>query len=107
MNMTKRQVIDRHGNEIELDDDAILPDGCRMRVPLILRDGETVDGVRAIADQQRLDALSRDAARVQAYADEFTRQREQREREARSDPGHAAYLDYCERLQRGSMGVAA
>jgi hypothetical protein len=86
-----------------------IPDGTVIRVPMLALDemqrdiaGHTVD--QRIRDNRRanqaaLDAARREADRVQAFADHFTAQREQREREARDE--NRAYSAYCEALSNG------
>jgi DNA-binding helix-hairpin-helix protein with protein kinase domain len=95
------------------DDDAKhreIPDGTRIRVPMLALDSvqREIAGQAAVdarvadnvkANQAALDAARREADRVQAFADHFTEQREQREREARDE--NRAYSAYCEALSNG------
>ena len=82
------------------DDNEVVPDGGIVRVSILAMDS-TQRQVAALdervqhnirANRATLDRMKRDADRVQAFADQFTAQRE-----ARAD--HSAYGKYCARLE--------
>jgi hypothetical protein len=100
-------VTDKHGNEIELDDDEPLPDGAHVSVRLPFMDAHERTAAAALADALE---VSKRVQRAQA----FVAQREQAlaDRQALFDthragsrPGtkeqrDARYTAYCERITR-------
>ena len=100
-------IIYKHRFEDE-DERVIVPDGGRVRVSILAMDS-TQRQIVALdervqhnieANQATLEAMQRDAARVQAFADHYTAQR-------KAEADNSAYGSLCARLERAYMEAAA
>lgn len=105
MNTLKYRVFDRFGNEIDPADDAVLPDGCTVRVPMLMQDSmqraiaADTEGAKALAEnaaasQRTLDALHTQAQGVQRHADHYTIEAARRDHELTRN-GYSASLNFA------------
>lgn len=114
--MNKPLMYDRHGNLIDSEDDTVLRDGQRVRVPMMLMDGMQreiaeraaatglTDATREVvahnlaAGQRQVAAMADHAAGVQRHLDELRGEARARQALADRDPRQAAYNASCEAI---------